>query len=168
MWIPNRSHDSHKLCPKNWNHMSPWGEQLSRSALRRMSFLWKSLLMTSHKNERMQQDAYRPLVHRRSGGGGGCSIQRVSLQRPPWTENPPGQRPLQGTWHPPQGYMGPGSQKGMTTYRPMNRMTHTSENIALPQTSFAGRNQCSWPFNQTSCILLQNDRITCTCYFQSS
>ena len=64
-------------------------------------------------------------------------------QRPPSTETLPEQRPTVRNTEPgvetPRKNMGPGSQTGSdSVHRALCMMTHASENITLPQTSFAG------------------------------
>ena len=74
-----------------------------------------------------------------SGEGG------VFLQRPPWTEIPlwpethPFDSDLPGI-ETPRRNMGPGNQWSDIIQRPpwTEWLTHASENITLPQTSFAG------------------------------
>ena len=107
---------------------------------------WEVIILhTRQHSSRMRTARMRPSPHAHRDPGQRPpeqrSLDRDPLNRDPWTESPlegtlaQGQRPLEGA-------RDQAARQQMTSYRDplLERLTDASENITLPQTSFAGGN----------------------------
>ena len=122
---------------------------MDRDLLDRDPLLWKDTPLYS---DPLDRDTLQQRCPWTDTSGQRNPQTETLLDIDPWTETTwtetPGQRPPEGTWdqrqRPPGGTWEQAARQEVTSYRdpPVNRMTHTSENITLPQTSFAGGNKC--------------------------